>query len=82
LAVLQPVQQAVTSGPSRLPQVSLPPELLELVDAAPPAPPVPVCAPQTSVCGTHSSTCWPSALVSGVQARPVAQATVPQSGAQ
>jgi len=79
---LQPVQQAWTLGPSRLPQVWPPLVLLaELLDMVPPAPPVPM-EPQALVGGTQSCTCWPSALVIGVQLRPAAQATIAQSGAQ
>jgi hypothetical protein len=62
----------MTSGPSRLPQTSLLPELetaelvVELVALDPPAPELP---PQTLVVGTQSSTCSPSALVSAVHVR-------------
>jgi hypothetical protein len=57
-AVLQPVQAAVRSGPSRLPHISLVPlELLPLVlatddDDAPPLPPAMV-PPHTLVLGTQ-----------------------------
>ena len=85
LELWQAVQQACTSGPSRLPHVSLP-LLLELLDGAappmPPAPPAPTEPPQTLVCGTQSCTCWPSAPLTAVQARPAAQGAVEQSGAQ
>jgi hypothetical protein len=76
---LQAVQQAATSGPRRLPQVS-PPLLeveveLELV----------IGAAHEAVCVTHSEACCPSNVMTGAQTRPAPQTAWPacvQSGAQ
>jgi hypothetical protein len=75
------VQQAATSGPWRLPQTSTAPELELALDEV--APPVPIIGPpHTSLSGTQSWTCWPSALVMGTHERPAGQSVAEQSGAQ
>ena len=76
-AAPQPLQQAWTDGPSRTPQVSVPPELVvgdpELV----------VGLPQVLITGTHRLAGVPSTLDTGVQAWSAGQTwPLPQSEAQ
>jgi hypothetical protein len=91
LLVLQLVQPAMTSGPSRLPHTSGFPLLLDVdvvelallellvVGAAPPWPP----APHASAVGTQTWSCWPSAPERVVQVRlGSAHPFLEQSGAQ
>jgi hypothetical protein len=94
LELLQPLHDAVTLGPSRLPQVSLVMPLELELDVALELPPVlalvlvlelvvVVPPPHTLATGTQTWSCDPSAPETWVQARSGEQAcAIEQSGAQ